>query len=58
MTDIEKGHYHLNPFQVDGSVRIGRRNFSVYANYGLNGLFESNKGPDYTTFSMGLSWSL
>lgn len=55
--DIEKGHYHLNPFLLDASVRIGVGDFNVFANYGLNGLFESGKGPDYTPFSAGLSWT-
>jgi hypothetical protein len=53
--DIERGHYHLNPFLIDASVRIGVGDFSFFANYGLNSLFESNKGPDYKTFSAGLS---
>jgi len=56
--DVNRGHYHLNPFLVDASVRIGVGNFSVYANYGLNSLFESNKGPDYTPFSLGLSLNI
>jgi hypothetical protein len=55
--DINKGHYHLNPFLIDASVRFGVGDFTVYANYGLNSLFESNKGPDYTPFSAGLSWN-
>ena len=53
--DIEKGHYHLNPFLIDASVRIGVGDFNLFANYGLNGLFESSKGPNYTPFSAGLS---
>ena len=53
--DINKGHYHLNPFLIDASVRMGVGNFTVFANYGLNSLFESNKGPDYAPFSAGLS---
>lgn len=53
--DINKGHYHLNPFLIDASVRMGVGNFTVFANYGLNSLFEGNKGPDYTPFSAGLS---
>jgi hypothetical protein len=55
--DIERGHYHLNPFLIDASVRIGVGDFNVFANYGLNGLFESGKGPDYMPFSAGLSWT-
>jgi hypothetical protein len=53
--DIEKGHYHLNPFLIDASVRIGVGDFNIFANYGLNGLFESSKGPNYIPFSAGLS---
>ena len=56
--DIEKGHYHLNPFLLDASVRVGVGNFTVFANYGLNRLFESSKGPDYKPFSVGLSLNL
>ena len=53
--DINRGHYHLNPFLLDASARIGVGDFTVFANYGLNSLFESGKGPDYTPFSAGLS---
>ena len=56
--DVEKGHYHLNPFLIDASVRVGVGNFSVFANYGLNSLFESKKGPDYRPFSLGLSLNI
>ncbi len=53
-----RGHYHINPFLLDAGVRIGFSDFSVFANYGLNYLFERNKGPQYTPFSLGLSWTL
>ncbi|RFC55311.1 outer membrane beta-barrel protein [Brumimicrobium aurantiacum] len=53
--DIEKGHYHLNPFLLDASVRIGVGDVSIFANYGMNGLFESGKGPDYIPFNAGIS---
>jgi len=56
--DINKGHYHLTPFLIDASIRIGVGNFSVFANYGLNSLFESKKGPDYKPFSIGLSLNI
>lgn len=56
--DIEKGHYHLNPFLIDASVRVGVGKFSAFANYGLNSLFESKKGPDYRPFSVGLSLNI
>lgn len=53
--DISKGHYHLNPFLFDASVRFGVGSFTAFANYNLNGLFESGKGPEYFPFSAGLS---
>lgn len=56
--DINKGHFHLNPFLIDASVRFGVGKFTVFANYGLTSLFESNKGPDYRPFSAGLSLNL
>ncbi|PWH86980.1 porin family protein [Brumimicrobium oceani] len=55
--DIERGHYHLNPFIIDASVRVGVGDFTMFANYGLNSLFESNKGPDNKPFSLGLSFN-
>ncbi|MDX1652770.1 MAG: outer membrane beta-barrel protein [Brumimicrobium sp.] len=55
--DIVKGHYHINPFLVDASVRMGVGDFTIYANYGLTSLFESGKGPEYYPFSAGLCWN-
>lgn len=55
--DISRGHYHLSPFLLDASVRFGVGSFTAFANYGLTGLFEKNKGPQYYPFSAGLSLS-
>lgn len=52
--DVVKGHYHLNPFLFDASVRFGVGNFTVFANYGLNSLFERNKGPELYPFTVGV----
>lgn len=51
-----RGHYHLNPFQLDATVRIGFGEVSLVATYGLNGLFETDKGPKYLPFGVGLAW--
>ena len=56
--DINRGHYHINPFLLDASVRIGVGEFVVFANYGLTTLFEKNKGPQYYPFSLGFSWAI
>ncbi|MGM0478239.1 MAG: outer membrane beta-barrel protein [Bacteroidota bacterium] len=53
--DINRGHYHISPFLVDASVRIGAGRFTAFANYALTPLFEKNKGPEYYPFSAGLS---
>jgi hypothetical protein len=53
--DISRGHYHLNPFLFDATVRAGVGGFTVYGTYSLNGMFEKGKGPQYTPFSIGIS---
>jgi len=57
LKDISRGHYHLNPFLVDASVRIGVGDFTAFANYSLTTMFEKNKGPQYYPFSAGVSLS-
>lgn len=56
--DINRGHYHISPFLVDASVRIGVGRFTAFANYALTPLFEKNKGPEYYPFSAGISLNL
>lgn len=53
--DISRGTYHLNPFLFDATIRMGVGGFTAYATYSLNGMFEKNKGPQYTPFSVGIS---
>jgi len=53
--DINRGHYHISPFLVDASVRLGVGDFAAFANYALTPLFENNKGPEYFPFSAGVS---
>lgn len=54
--NIKKGHYHINPFLIDATFKMGIDDFSVTANYGLTPLFEKTKGPEYYPFSLGVSW--
>lgn len=50
-----KGHYQLNPFELYATARLGYgKRFDVFFNYGLNGLFESGKGPDLRPFTVGI----
>ncbi len=58
LKDVSRGHYQLNPFMVDASVRFGVGDFTAFANYSLTAMFEKNKGPQFTPFSAGISLSL
>ena len=55
LKDIKRGHYHINPFLLDATARIGVGRFTLYATYGLTSMFERNKGPEYYPFSIGLA---
>lgn len=55
--DINRGHFHLNPFLLDLTLRAGAGGISVYTNLGVTGLFEKGKGPDYMPFSAGVSFT-
>lgn len=50
-----KDDFNVNPFTADATVRVGYRNFTLWANYGLMPLFEENKGPELYNFTVGLS---
>ena len=48
--------FNLNPFRCDATVRMGYRNFTVFASYGLLELFKDNKGPDMVPFTAGIKF--
>lgn len=50
-----KGHYHLNPLLLYATFGIGYgKHFTLFANYGLNTLFEKNRGPGVVPFTIGI----
>jgi hypothetical protein len=51
---IKKDDYNINPFRVSAHASIGYHNFTLYANYALNPLFESGKGPELYPFTIGV----
>jgi hypothetical protein len=53
--DRVKSDFNLNTFTLDAAVRVGYRNFTLWANYGLTPLFESGKGPEVYPLSVGLT---
>jgi hypothetical protein len=60
MKDKRKGDWNLNQFRYGVFGRIGFGNFSVFANYSLSPLFNTDEGPDQSsinnvTFGISLS---
>lgn len=47
--------FHLNPFKLAGTVRIGWGFVNLYANYSFTTLFRDGKGPELYPFEVGLS---
>jgi hypothetical protein len=53
----EKNKELLNLTRFVGTFRVGYGNFTAYATYQLNNLFEENKGPAIKPWSVGLTLS-
>lgn len=51
---IRNDGYNLNPFQFNAYASIGYSNITVFAQYGLNEMFQHNKGPELYPFSVGV----
>lgn len=47
--------WFLSPITLDATARIGYRNLTLWATYGLTPLFKNNKGPEVYPVSIGLS---
>jgi hypothetical protein len=47
--------FNIDPFKVDGTLRIGYREYTLFANYSLTNLFKKNKGPEMQAWSAGIS---
>ena len=54
-TDKDKGTYSLNPFKLDAAVRLGYRDFGIFANYSLLPLFDTGKTSEVYPLTFGLS---
>ena len=53
--DKEKGKFNLNPFHVTGTFRMGYKDFGLFANYNLMGLFEPGKSEKAYPLTVGAS---
>ncbi len=49
--------FHLNPFTVNATARIGWGKIDLFANYSLSQMFKDNEGPEVYPFSIGISFS-
>lgn len=50
----ETGHYNLNPFQLNATIRFGIGKLTLFGEYSLLPLFEKDKGPDLYTATAGI----
>ncbi len=49
-----KSDFNLNPFTLDATARIGYKNLTVFATYGLTPLFQKDKGPEVYPVTVGI----
>jgi hypothetical protein len=47
--------FHLQPFKVDASLRIGWGFINLFATYNLLPMFRQDKGPDLHQFAAGIT---
>lgn len=47
--------FNLSPLTLDATARIGYRNLTLFATYGLTSLFKEDKGPEVYPVTVGLS---
>ncbi|MDO9510633.1 MAG: DUF2807 domain-containing protein [Bacteroidales bacterium] len=47
--------FHLNPFKVDATLRIGWGHINLFGTYSLTTLFSKNKGPELYPFAVGIT---
>jgi hypothetical protein len=49
-----KADFNMSPFTFDLTARVGYKNFTVFATYGLTPLFKKDKGPEVYPMTVGL----
>jgi hypothetical protein len=47
--------YHLNPFKVDATVRVGWSFLNFFANYSLTTMYQKNQGPELYPWAVGIT---
>ena len=54
----QRDGFNIEPFRYSAVVRIGYNRVSLFADYGLNRLFQKDKGPQEYPFTVGLTISI
>ncbi|MBN1199373.1 MAG: outer membrane beta-barrel protein [Bacteroidales bacterium] len=47
--------YHLNPFKLDATVRVGWSFLNLFATYSLTPMYQKNKGPVLYPWTVGIT---
>lgn len=53
-TRIKRDNYNLSPVAAKAHVNLGYRNFTIFGEYSLTGLFQKSKGPELYPFTLGV----
>lgn len=51
----ERDDFNLDPIRLDATVRLGYRNFNLFANYAVTELFKNNEGPELHPYTFGIT---
>ncbi|MEN9348896.1 MAG: hypothetical protein RLZZ77_2407 [Bacteroidota bacterium] len=55
ITERRKQDFNIAPLTLDASARVGYRNFTIFASYGLTPLFKKGTGPEVYPVTVGLT---
>lgn len=47
--------YHMNPFKLDATMRIGWSYLNLFATYSLTPMYQKNKGPELYPWTIGIT---
>lgn len=53
--DKRQDDFNIEPFRYDATVRLGYRNYTVFASYAMSELFKNERGPELHPFQFGIS---
>lgn len=52
---LTHNQYHLNPFKLDATVRIGWSFLNFFANYTVTTMYQKNQGPELYPWAVGIT---